>query len=252
MTATPEVQERMRHYLLGQLRDDARQEIEQELLTNSELFEELLVTEDEIIDEYLGGILSPAERTQFEQHFLATPERQQNLRFARALNRYLTTVKTGPRVTTAQLLAGSRSSQARLFRIGAAVVAVALIIGALWLFRLRTTPPQTFVSITLTISQGNRAEGPAAGKVKLPLPADALRVSLRLPDPSAAVSYRADLQEESGAGRPLEIKAQDAQLVWVEIPASELRRGQYAIILFAINPDGTDRRINGGYFLTVE
>ena len=47
MTPTPEVQERIRRYLLGQLSDGAREEIEQDLLANEELFEELLVAEED-------------------------------------------------------------------------------------------------------------------------------------------------------------------------------------------------------------
>src|SRR5712691_2711185 len=89
MTPTPELQERIRRYLLGQLDDGARQEIERDLLTNEELFEELLVIEDEIIDEYLGGKLSAEERASFERNFLATPERHEKLKFGRAFDRYL-------------------------------------------------------------------------------------------------------------------------------------------------------------------
>src|SRR6266404_2721475 len=90
MTPTPEVQERIRRYLLGQLSDGAREEIEQDLLANEELFQELLVSEDEIIDEYLGGKLSADERANFETHFLATPERHEKLKFGRAFDRFLT------------------------------------------------------------------------------------------------------------------------------------------------------------------
>jgi CHAT domain-containing protein/Flp pilus assembly protein TadD len=89
MTPTPEVQERLRRYLLGQLADDAREEIEKELMASDELFEELLVVEDEIIDDYLGGRFDKAQRVAFESHFLATPERQEKLRFGRSFKRYL-------------------------------------------------------------------------------------------------------------------------------------------------------------------
>ena len=89
MTPTPEVQERIRRYLLGQLTDGAREELEQDLLTNQELFEELLVVEDETVDDYLAGKLNPEERTSFEQYFMATPERHEKLGFGRAFDRYL-------------------------------------------------------------------------------------------------------------------------------------------------------------------
>lgn len=90
MTPTPEVQQRLRRYLLGQLSDDAREEVERDLMSGGdELFQELLIAEDEIIDEYLSGKLDSAERQRFQGHFLATPERHEKLKFGHALSRYL-------------------------------------------------------------------------------------------------------------------------------------------------------------------
>jgi tetratricopeptide (TPR) repeat protein len=91
MTPTPEVQKRLRRYLLGQLTDDAREEVEKDLLASDEVFEELLVVEDEIIDDYVAGKLAEDEHSAFENHFLATPERQDKLKFGRAFKRYLST-----------------------------------------------------------------------------------------------------------------------------------------------------------------
>jgi hypothetical protein len=54
-------------------------ELEKELLTNGVLFEELLIQEDEIIDEY----------ARWQTSFLTTPDRIWKLRFANLLNRYL-------------------------------------------------------------------------------------------------------------------------------------------------------------------
>ncbi|MGZ8844355.1 MAG: tetratricopeptide repeat protein, partial [Pyrinomonadaceae bacterium] len=89
MTPTPEVQERLRRYLLGQLADDAREEVEKELLASDEVFQELLMVEDELIDEHLSGQLDAGELRAFEKNFLATPERNQKLKFGLALNRYV-------------------------------------------------------------------------------------------------------------------------------------------------------------------
>jgi CHAT domain-containing protein len=81
-------QEVIRRYLLGDVADkDHRQSIEERLLTDDEYYEELLVEEDELIDQYVSDALSEVEQRQFEMHFLATPERHQKLRFARALKR---------------------------------------------------------------------------------------------------------------------------------------------------------------------
>src|SRR5229473_8513091 len=84
-------QNRIRRYLLGKLSDGDWETIEQEILINEDLFEEILIVEEELADEYVAGTLNQEERADFERHFLATPERQQNLRFAQALNGYVTT-----------------------------------------------------------------------------------------------------------------------------------------------------------------
>src|SRR5437588_450604 len=92
MTATPEIQDQIKRYLLGELDDGTRAQVEQKLLSDGEVFEELLVAEDEIIDDYASGRLDLEERADFEAHFLATPDRQQKLRFARALHRHAMTL----------------------------------------------------------------------------------------------------------------------------------------------------------------
>lgn len=89
MSSNNDAQATIRLYLLGQLGGGVREEFEQRLLTDSDLFEELLAIEDELIDEHLAG-LRDDQVEMFEKHFLVTPERQQKLRFARALRKYAT------------------------------------------------------------------------------------------------------------------------------------------------------------------
>ena len=76
MTPTPEVQQRLRRYLLGNLDDAERERVEQDLLTSDESFEELLAVEDEITDDYLAQGLSPDERRRFELYFLKSAAHQ--------------------------------------------------------------------------------------------------------------------------------------------------------------------------------
>lgn len=80
-------QNAVRQYLLRQLSDDEQQIIEQRLLTEDDLFEELEIAEDELIDGYVAEQLSDDDRRKFEQNFLVAPERKQKLRFAEALKR---------------------------------------------------------------------------------------------------------------------------------------------------------------------
>lgn len=251
MTPTPEVQERIRRYLLAQLTDGAREEFEQDLLVDVELFEELLVGEDELIDGYLAGELPVSESVQFEQHFLAAPERQEKLRFARALNRYVT-VASLQETSISKFAPVSRISRTILYRAAAAFAVVILIAGTLWLVGHRSSSPRTFATLNLTVSQSTRGEGAQAPKVNLPRSGDALKIVLRLPDQSpTAAHYRVTLENDNGQNRSLETVAQDGQSVTVVIPASELKRGQYSLKLFAVRADGGEQRV-GSYLFTVE
>jgi CHAT domain-containing protein len=80
----------VRLYLLGRLKPERpSQQIEERILIEQDFYEELLVIEDEVIDEYLSNELSTDEREAFEQYFLKTPERIRKLRFARAFSKYV-------------------------------------------------------------------------------------------------------------------------------------------------------------------
>src|SRR6185437_4105078 len=82
-------QESLRQYLLGDLPPAEMAALEERLLTDTVFYDELLMVEDELIDQYLSGEQSQAERESFEAYFALAPERQQKLRFARALKKYL-------------------------------------------------------------------------------------------------------------------------------------------------------------------
>ena len=78
----------LREFLLGALDGDHKAQFEERILTEPGVYEELLVAEDELIDQYLAGNLSALEQQQFENHFLITAERHKNLRFGKLLQKY--------------------------------------------------------------------------------------------------------------------------------------------------------------------
>lgn len=79
----------LRSYLLGDLNPDEQEDLERRLMIESDAFEELQRVEEELIDEYLDGDITGTEKDRFENFFLAAPQRQQKLRFARSLKRYI-------------------------------------------------------------------------------------------------------------------------------------------------------------------
>lgn len=103
----PEVDEEkaIRNYLLGELSSEERAGIEERLLADDAYFQQLLLAEGDLIDDYLDGGLTPQERVQFDNHFLNAPERRQDLRFAKAFKKYVAAseVEESPRVAGSPL-----------------------------------------------------------------------------------------------------------------------------------------------------
>ena len=244
--------ETVRAYLLGQLTDDKQQTFEQRLLIEDKLTEELEVTSEELVDEYLAKELEPKESEWFEQHYLASPQGKWNRSFATALhryvsdNRYISDNATGIKKSS---WAAFWNRQALPIRALAAVAVVVIVVGVFW--SIRTPSPKSFATLTLTNSPITRSGGAEIAKTKLK--EEALRINLMVETSVApGVRYRADLINDRGQTRTLEPIKQDAGLVSVEIPASWLTPGQYAITLSTIALDNSVQRIPGNYQFIIE
>jgi hypothetical protein len=96
LKADTKQQESIMQYLLGQAPPEDSSSLEERLVTDGEFFNDLLIAEDELVDQYFRGELSEAERVSFENHFLVMPERQRKVRFGRAFNQYLSTEASLP------------------------------------------------------------------------------------------------------------------------------------------------------------
>ena len=123
-----EMQTRIKSYVLGETDEAESEAIEKMMLTDDELFEELLMIEDQVIDQYLTQKLSPELRSRFEKNFLVTPERFEQVKFARAFDRYVSAHTASPSRTSETAHFSQRwfhlsSSSAR-----AIVFAVALLV----------------------------------------------------------------------------------------------------------------------------
>lgn len=89
MKKEPENQAVLRMYLLGNLRDTAEmRRIEEQMLLDDDFFEKLSVAEDNLIEDYLDDNLTSIERERFDNFFLDSPERIQNLRQIKNLRKY--------------------------------------------------------------------------------------------------------------------------------------------------------------------
>lgn len=256
--------EDVRGYLLGDVSTEVQRAVEERLLTEESFLEELNAAEEELIDDYVGGDMSAGDRERFERHFLSTEERRRQLRFAQALARYTSERGAAKTASAAQDERPTMAERVRAFwrgrpvmlRAAAAMAAVVILAAALWFSFLRTPSQKTFATLSLNINVGvSRGGGGGAQVAKLPLPlkADALKISLALPEGSANASgYRVEMMDGAGARESLEIVERGEKSLAVVIPSARLARGRYALTLYATQAGGAEERVPGSYFFDAE
>lgn len=252
--------ERIIAYLLKELPETELERFEEECFDQESWPIQIDTVEEALIDDYLRNELTQERRQRFEGNYLTTEARQERVRMAAALLRRMDEYNADSKTIVAAWSSEPTwtdrfrvfwNHQSPALRAGMALVVVVIIAGALWLFLSR--PPQTFATVTLNASKGNRAEGVQPVKVKLPLEADALRIVLTLPNQSGAADrYRVELEKDSGETKILKTAGQNSQSVIIEIPAAQLTRGQFALKLYAVKKDGSEQRVEGSYFFNVE
>jgi hypothetical protein len=252
-------QDTIRQYLLGQATPEDASRLEEGLLTDSDLFDEVLSVEDELIDQYLAAEISPAERQSFETHFLVAPERQQKLRFAGALRKYVDFAGTRESQEStaeedisdeepafAQSAAVAKRPQRRFFSFlpatnplvsYALAAAILLMVGSVsWLafnhWRPQT-PPQSGLVYVAALTPGLTRD---SGELKrLSIPPDTSTVQLRLVLTSDEnPSYRAEVltSDRSSVLVIDDLKAQTLdreRFIILSIPAGILKRDDYAV-----------------------
>jgi len=235
----------IRQYLLGQLGDAGRDQFEERLFTDEELLDELLLTEDDLIEASISGELGPDEES-FNRNFLITPERQQKLLFRKSLRRVAKSLSI-PAQPPPSPLPWFRQNWVRW---AAQSVAVVVILSAsLSVLRLYQT-----LSVELALNNGSsdRAAGQLAQRIKLPHRFSSLKLHLNLPPPPIpARDYRVEMltADDTVSLTPV---SHHEQVVDLKISAADLPPGQYAFHVYAVKPDGTEQRIAGSYLLTVD
>jgi hypothetical protein len=128
----------IRRYLLGDIAEQDRELIEVRLLTDPQYFNQLVRVEEELTDRYVRRDLSRHEREMFENHFMNAPERREDVAFAQALHRYVSSeaiekpVAGGPRAWTVFLT--DLSPRWRMARNAAlACAALLMTVAVAWL-----------------------------------------------------------------------------------------------------------------------
>lgn len=248
-------------------------------MTDAETYDEILAAERELIDDYLGGALTPREKEEFEIDFLCTPERLQNLRFAETLKKYVNDAANA--VPLNQSLESSPESFWSRFRLPtilaqsplsrrALVPALSLIIlmlAALPLYRLwrnsRAVQPPIVAersdagqsSVFIVALTPMLLRDPNEWK-RVVIPESARIVRLRLEDLGADQypSYQVVLGDTRGGDEIFKasglktVIADGAKAVEVDVPAELMGRGDFSVRLSGENTGVEPEELNKYHF----
>jgi hypothetical protein len=75
----------IQRYFLGELPEAEQTALEEAYFNDRRLFDQMVQAENELVDKYARGLLTPATRESFEKYYLAHPKRRERANFARAL-----------------------------------------------------------------------------------------------------------------------------------------------------------------------
>jgi len=250
--------ERITAYLLQELTPREAEVFEEQCFTLDEWpAAELESAEDDLIQAYIRKELSPERRQRFETNYLTTAARKDRLLLAQSFLHVVCGAKSRKRpwMERLQKWIGQFSPKVSVPKFASALVVAAVGVSLAIFIGTRSWnySPKTFANLNLVIAYDNRSAGSQHEKVKLPIAADALKISFALPpnEPQGA-TYRVQLEDVKGPLETLEIQSQDPKSLSVNIPAEKLSRGRYALKLFRKNQDGTEQRVEGSYFFDVE
>lgn len=267
----------IRNYLLGTLDSDRRTQWEERILSAPETYEELLMAEEELIDQYVAGGLTKLEQQQFETNFLTTAERQTNLRFGQLLNRYVNSHQVQiaqkdpvaaaaiPHVQNAapaqKSFRFSLFSLASLRAMAVSVIGVALL-GLLvlcWLAlrpRVRSVEHSDEPTVTVTLlRRSTKDEGTTPQRV-VNVPPKGYKLKLELELANARFrNYKSELFRENKSVQTSEseIESKGQQyVVPLTITGEMLSPGDYQVKLSGVLDSGLDEFIEKYSFRVIE
>jgi hypothetical protein len=268
----------MRNYLLGTLEVDRRAAMEERILSDPQFYEDLLVNEEELIDQYLGNNLSPSERQQFETNFLVTAERQNNLRFGRLLRRYLDSQPApvsskeipvavrhhethAPAKTFPPLVGGMFGRPGAAAISAAAVAAVGLIVLVCWNLsrkapqHIAQQDPSSLVKV-VPLTPGTLRSTDAVTQ-HVPLPPKGVRVRLEMEVSNSNFhNYKSELLRENDsvttANQLQSEKKGEQHIVPWTIGGEVLSPGDYQVRLSGVLDSGQNEFIDNYTFRVVK
>ncbi|MDQ6653106.1 MAG: hypothetical protein M3Y84_10225 [Acidobacteriota bacterium] len=131
-------QQQIVRFLLGELSEDHRLELEEQIFKDDRCYRQVVAIEEELADDYVQNNLSASQRSRFEQNFPGSRRTRDRVEFAAALSRALIAFET-PKLTAPPRVSWWNSLQAflrpRSIRLAfvTSFAALALLVGAVGL-----------------------------------------------------------------------------------------------------------------------
>jgi len=262
----------MTRYLLGELSDRERAEMEARYCSDARTFAALVEVENGLIDDYVRGRLTEEVRVRFEAAYLSSPARRERVLFARALVRSAdapaSAAPPGPTHRPASerawwaVLRGSRLAMAT-------AAALVLVASGIWLVLDRSPalpdqaaaddagqapvagprqsrdaapsdaaapPAETIVALTLTVGAGERSASP------VPPPA------VTIPPGTTDVRLQLRLREHDYPRYRIGVRAIGAGEVFAATDLRPEQAGDTAMLAVSVP---TGRLTSGDYLLTL-
>jgi hypothetical protein len=266
----------MKTYLLGTLDGDRKSQLEERILSEPDVYEELLVTEEDLIDQYVAGSLTEFEQQQFETNFLTTSERQKNLQFARLLKRYLNSHSVlvaleEPLVVAQQRrepvrakrsfsFPGARLTRRPILGLSVAVVAFVVVLCLSWHVSRKGAVPtgQTSASVAAVVPLtpgSTRSSGATVPRVQVPPKGSDVKLELEIAN-TGFQHYRSELLRENKSLKTigeLKVEAKGEQhVIPLTIPGELLSPGDYQVRLSGVLDSGADEFIDNYSFRVIE
>ena len=259
-------------YLLNELTEPERQELENRMLAEDALFDMISDAENQWLDAYARRSLSDADRRRFEAGYLVNERRRSNARFAEALNTSLTrrrahtsTMPARARHPIYEMLVSFFEWESPALRFAMVAALLILVFGTAAILRRPAVDPSTASDVIASVDPAKReaitteqpttppagsvvasAEPPAEAAEVPTVPAARRRVEKIIPFTIAVATLR------SNASVPTLELTQDAESVALSLTTEDEPFDRFGITI--LDPAGNEawtlngieaRRIDG-------
>jgi hypothetical protein len=264
-------------YLRRELAEAERDRVEEMYFADDSLHERLLMLEDQTIDSYVRGQLPSDERERLARRAQDSAGQRRKVEFAEALRRLAAREASAPpRHTWWEAIQGFLQVRTPAARMALAAAGVAMLVGPLIYFQyakragtpgrqaavghpqpvVKSPAPQLAAPVLAFVLAPIERSGGDENRVAIPAGEYTIRLQLDLEDGkieglSATVQTAEGVRVDQLNGLEAQTVGPGRRAVFVSLPASRLREGQYTVRLNHAAADGTTELV-GGYSFRVE